>query len=155
MTSEMKLHQGVSPRFWWPTDRCEPATDAAGEHGTVHAAHMDYDPTEWPASPRIPVRSGFALRNETSLPVGSDWQIFAEGDGYGNWGLVREHLSSAFTAFPCVSTAVPSASSGGPSSTEQPERRQRTRHLRENTRKSNTAVSCHDCHHFERFDSSH
>ena len=39
--------ESVSPRFWWPTDRSEPAVDA----------------------------DGFALRT-LAAPVNSDWQIF-------------------------------------------------------------------------------
>jgi hypothetical protein len=46
-------------RFWWPTDRSEPAVDS----------------------------DGFAVRSLAAAPVDSDWQIFRTGDGIGNWGL--------------------------------------------------------------------
>ena len=49
--------EGVSPRFWWPTDRSEPAVDA----------------------------DGFAVRSLAVAPVNSDWQMFREGDGIGSY----------------------------------------------------------------------
>ena len=59
--------EGVSPRFWWPTDRSEPAVDA----------------------------DGFALRSLSQAPVDSDWQMFREGDGIGNWGLNAQNGGNA------------------------------------------------------------
>ena len=59
--------ESVSPRFWWPTDRSEPAVDS----------------------------DGFAVRSVAAAPVGSDWQIFRQGDGIGNWGLNAQNGGNA------------------------------------------------------------
>ena len=56
--------EGVSPRFWWPTDRSEPAVD------------------------------GYGLRS-LEAPVNSDWQMFRQGDGIGNWGLNAQNGGNA------------------------------------------------------------
>jgi hypothetical protein len=57
----------VSPRFWWPTDRSEPAVEP----------------------------DGFAVRSLAAAPVNSDWQMFRAGDGIGNWGLNAQNGGNA------------------------------------------------------------
>eukprot|EP01047_Picozoa_sp_COSAG01_P052936 COSAG01_NODE_5619_length_4142_cov_9.969577_1_plen_894_part_00 len=69
----------VSPRFWWPTDRSEPAVDA----------------------------DGFALRSLTKAPLNSDWQMFREGDGIGNWGLNAQNGGNALGTSSYVLQAGP------------------------------------------------